>query len=314
MVATAVSSLSNIIQKVRYLTASPDEASLPTSDIEQRINTFYEQDFPYAIKIDQTREVVSIFTEPNIDTYAVDVDKYQGIRAPVYVEGVQGWLYKDRNAFYSVYPTLSQQYTPDAGDGTTTNFTFTISGPFLPNNVVIGTEAGGSRVAITDDGAGGFVLANTTTTVVGSVDYVSGAFNITFPTAPDDGANITVWVALYSASRPYSILFWKDTITVRPVPDNIYRITYEAYQTPAQLLASDQSPALKQWWQYLAFGVSCEILRDRQDMEGLANVMEGFKRQEQLVLERQATEEIGQANATIYNSTGNINSNYIGWW
>jgi hypothetical protein len=143
---------------------------------------------------------------------------------------------------------------------------------------------------------------------------VSGDFNITFTDIPADGADITVWVALYSASRPYSILFWKDYITVRPVPDDIYRITYEAYQTPTQLLSSGTSPALNQWWQYLAFGVACEILRDRQDMDGLANVMEGFKRQEQLVLERQATEEIGQSNATIYNSGLGGGNNYIGWW
>ena len=46
-----------------------------------------------------------------------------------------------------------------------------------------------------------------------------------------------------------------------------------------------------------------EILRDRQDMEGVSNLEEGFKRQEALVLERQAVEEIQQPNITLFNST-----------
>ena len=37
-------------------------------------------------------------------------------------------------------------------------------------------------------------------------------------------------------------------------------------------------PILNQWVQYIAYGVACEILRQRQDMDGVANLMEGFKR------------------------------------
>jgi hypothetical protein len=38
-------------------------------------------------------------------------------------------------------------------------------------------------------------------------------------------------------------------------------------------------------------------------MEGVENLREGFERQEALVLERQAIEEINQANITLFNST-----------
>jgi hypothetical protein len=68
------------------------------------------------------------------------------------------------------------------------------------------------------------------------------------------------------------------------------------------MMTSD-NPILNQWAQYIAYGVAREILRDRQDMEGVANLEEGFKRQEALVLERQAVEEIGQPNITLFNST-----------
>ena len=38
-------------------------------------------------------------------------------------------------------------------------------------------------------------------------------------------------------------------------------------------------------------------------MEGLENLLEGFRRQEALVLERQSIEEIGQPNITLFNTT-----------
>ena len=46
-----------------------------------------------------------------------------------------------------------------------------------------------------------------------------------------------------------------------------------------------------------------EILRERQDIEGVENLREGFMRQEALVLERQGIEEINQRNSTIFSST-----------
>ena len=62
-------------------------------------------------------------------------------------------------------------------------------------------------------------------------------------------------------------------------------------------------PILNQWAQYIAYGSACEILRERQDTQGVQNLMEGFTRQEGLVLERQAVEEIFQPNITMFNTT-----------
>jgi hypothetical protein len=78
-------------------------------------------------------------------------------------------------------------------------------------------------------------------------------------------------------------------------------------------MATTDHPILNQWSQYIAYGVSLELLRDRQDMEGVQNLMEGFKRQEALVLERQAVEEIGQSNITIFNTTSYGNGAGGGW-
>ena len=62
-VTANVSTVTAMREKVRRLTASPDESQLSTADIDKYINTFYDQDFPYAIKLDQLRVVYEFFTK-----------------------------------------------------------------------------------------------------------------------------------------------------------------------------------------------------------------------------------------------------------
>ena len=343
-VAPANSTVAAIRKKVRRLTASSSSSTLPDSEIDERINVFYTQDFPYAIKLDQLRDVYTFFTAPNIDRYPLDVNSNQGMRAPVYFEGVQGWFYKDRTQFFNLFPRWPAKFEPAQGDGTTTLFTFTIPGPFLSTQVVIGgTDINDVPIKVVDDGGRnttqGNLLFITTDDVgnqvpptpatspippavpppanaIGQVNYVTGLFTIDFPVAPKAGSTITVWVSQYNTGRPYYLLFWNNEFTVRPVPDNVYKIEIETYLTPVQFLLTSDDPKLKQWFQYIAYGVALEILRDRNDIEGVSNLMEGFKRQEALVLERQGVEEIGQANRTIFNQQGyggNFGSPY-GWW
>src|SRR3990167_8344185 len=100
-VAPSQSTYAQIEQKVRRLTASSSESSLRSADIQQYVNDVYSSDFPYAIKTDQMRSVYTFYTRPNIDRYPLDVNYNQGVRAPMYVEGVQGNFFKDRNEFYN---------------------------------------------------------------------------------------------------------------------------------------------------------------------------------------------------------------------
>lgn len=137
----------------------------------------------------------------------------------------------------------------------------------------------------------------------GTVNYVTTSITVSFPVAPAAGTMINVWAAQYQVGRPYNLLFWNNEITIRPVPDNVYLVEVETFQTPAQFMNTTDSPILNQWSQYIAYGAAMEILRERQDAEGVENLREGFMRQEALVLERQSVEEIGQSNITIFNST-----------
>lgn len=371
-VGTADSTLAFIRKKIRRLTSTSSESALPTAQIDEYINNFYNNDFPYAIKLDQTRSVYTFFTIPNVDRYPLDTNNNQGIRAPVYFGGIQGNFFKNRDQLFNLYPRWPTQFQPAAGNGVKKIFTFNLLGntknPFpQPNNgilsgqlVIGGIDTNGDPIRIVDDG-GAVVNAqgigqNTTTGQLlymktnnvgnnvyldssnnqqqaipplsplggsavtdasypqyppalltpqycGTVDYISTNISVTFPVAPAAGTMINVWAVQYVVGRPYNLLFWNNEFTVRPVPDNVYKIEVESFLTPAQFIATSQNPTLNQWAQYIAYGASMEILRDRQDIEGLQNLQEGFMRQEALVLERQAIEEIGQPNITLFNST-----------
>jgi hypothetical protein len=380
--AQADSTYTFIEKKVRRLTASASESSLPSVEIQKAINTFYSTDFPYAIKIDQQRSVYKFLTIPNVDRYPVDVNNLQGFRAPVYFQGIMGNFFKNRDQLFNLYPRYPTQFQPIGGDGITTTFTFTLFGnnqnPFPQPNfgilstqlVIGGIDVNGNPIRIIDDGGAVvngaglgsnttngqliFVQQNTvgdnvylnpssgptaiqtpsipntsplggqgnsnsnppvpssyqpyppsplTSQYCGTVNYITTSITVNFPVAPAAGTMINVWAATYQVGRPYNLLFWNNELTIRPVPDNVYLVEIETYQTPAQFMQTTDHPILNQWAQYIAYGTAMEVLRDRQDMEGVENLREGFMRQEGLVLERQAVEEINQPNITLFNSS-----------
>lgn len=355
-VGQADSTMVYIRKKVRRLTASASESALSTADIDQYVNNFYSQDFPYGIKMDQMRSVYTFFTEPYRDRYPLDVNFNQGVRSPLYIDGILGSFFKDRQQFFNLYPKWPTQFQPIAGDGVTTAFTFTIPAPFLSGTVTLGgVDVNGTPISVSDDGNGNLQLqvpnpvvtvppytdsfpvstntpipgmhnqntanpglnwvgTQTTpfTNAIGTVNYVTGAFSINFPVAPASGTQMTLWVSQYQTGRPYCVLFWNNEFTIRPVPKIIHRIQVETYLTPVQFMEANDVPILNQWAKYIAFGASIDVLRDRQDTDGVENLMEGFKSQEALVLERQSVEEIGQPNFQLFNSTVGY-SVYGGW-
>lgn len=146
--------------------------------------------------------------------------------------------------------------------------------------------------------------------IIGTVDYVTGDFDIDFASAsgtydviPAKGEQMNLFVSQSTSGRPLSLLFWNNEFQIRPVPKLVHKIEVEAYLTPVQFLATTESPILNQWWQWLAISAAVKILEDRQDMEGVSNLQAMLAKQEALILERQGTEEINQRNSTIFSGT-----------
>ena len=250
------------------------------------------------------------------------------VNPPVYVGGNESMYTQDRTEFFRIYPPVQsvEENIGLTGDGVTLAFAGSIPAAggnsdtrLLQGNIVLSSvDTLGENITMVDvpvvDNTTGyrFVAGNlypigqqpaTPPTVIdltNSINYQTGAFTVTFPNAPDNGAQIIASSVPVQLSRPNAILYYNNTFTVRPVPDKAYPITFEVYVRPSELLSSNQSPQLEQWWQYIAYGAAKKIFEDRSDPESIQQIMPEFKQQERLVLRRTIVQQSNERVATIY--------------
>lgn len=146
-----------------------------------------------------------------------------------------------------------------------------------------------------------------------TINYLTGAFTITFPVAPGPNAVINSQTVPSITSIPQSLLFYENQFTLRPVPDQPYRINFEVFIRPTALLAQNQSPQLEEWWQYIAYGAAKKIFEDKMDVESVANIMPEFKTQERLCLRRTLVQYSNERSATIYTEQAATSAGFGGW-
>ena len=311
----AEATLSAIRDKVRRLTRSPSVNQLSTANLDEYINTFIAYDFPEELRLFKLHSNVSLQLDAFQERYDLSTltdddgqtltNTFITINQPVYIDGYKAFFTQSRDEFYNLYTNTKNIILMSTGDAVTTNFTKTISGGYLlPNEVVITSiDATNGSLYVTDDGAG--VLSGDG---VGTVDYVTGAINVTFSAAPGASQLVNAHIIQYVPNRPAAVLYFEDQLIVRPVPDQPYTLNFEYYRQPTQLLADDAVPELKQWWQYIAYGAAKKVLEDRMDMETVQMIMPEFKKQERLVLRRTIVQNTTQQVATIYAQQAGLNS------
>lgn len=328
------STLGKIKTKVRRLTASLSTAQLSDNDLNEYINTFVLYDFPEHLRLFNLKTTLTFFTQPYIDQYAtVDVpatdplynfkNRYISVNPPAYIAGNYAFYSQSESEFYAMYPKINSiQSIGTAGDGVTLAFAGNIntnqpniqaSGQgalILRNNVLFSSvDVNGVSLALVDFPSAtapliGYLGAPGSnadiTTNSGQINYVTGNFNLTFPTAPAAGIPINSQTVLVQPTIPQSILFYDTTFTMRPVPDQAYRITMEAFIRPTELLASTQQPELAEWWSLIAYGASIKVFQDRRDQENVEKIMPEFQNQMRLVNRRTIVQQTNQRAATIY--------------
>lgn len=341
------STLSKIKTKVRRLTASLSTAQLSENDLNEYINTFVLYDFPEHLRLFNLKTTLTFFTEPYIDKYSTETtdttdplynfkNRYITVNPPAYIAGNQSLWSQSEDQFFGMYPmTNSIQSIGSDGDGVTTTFTGNIntnqpntvssgpSGLILRNNVLFSSiDASGNSLALIDYpisplvGAMGLIGVPETSlpTLYGQINYVTGDFSINFPTAPASGAIINSQTVLVQPSVPQSILFYDGTFTLRPVPDQAYRVVIEAFIRPTELLTSTQQPELAEWWQYIAYGASKKVFEDRRDIENVQKIMPEFKTQEMLINRRAIVQQTNQRTSTIYTEQTGAGGVFGGGW
>jgi hypothetical protein len=300
--------------------------------------------------MDQLRSVYVFYTLPYVDRYPIDSNQYQSFRDPVFVDGIRATYFKDRGAFYACWPNVRTYLQPAIGDGVTTSFSFSVAATPIVRTTFMASvpDTTGFQLICADDGGGQSVQGNLLqvfrdsvgnmtppfpptsplpdsplpvppySNQVGTVNYATGAVSIQWPPATPPAAGEPIRVNFFAPSfgRPSAVLYWNNEIIIRPVPKFSHKITLEAYQTPIQFLSTADVPFLNNFKRYISLGASLNLLARFGDTQRKMELEPDFIAAEGRVLERQANEEIGQANSTIFNTPQQVYGQYPygGYW
>lgn len=314
-----LSTLDRIRIKIRRLTRSPSSSQITDEQIDEYVNAFTLYDFPEELRTNYLRKTFTFYTSPYIDVYENSTtpgddfynfkNEYTSLHGPVYVAGYQAFFSQSRQQFFDYWPREVEIKQVATGDGVTTTFNGTLSStPVLRGNVLFSSiDTANNALEAHDDG--GSLVG--TVTAPGTIDYVTGAYSFDFTSAPKAGQDINAQVVSYEAARPTSVLFYENKLTLRPVPDQPYKVDIEAYVRPTELLNSSDMPDISQWWQYIALGAAKKIFEDRMDTESIQAIIPELKNQETLVLRRTIMQLSNERVSTIYDGQTDL-ANKIG--
>lgn len=342
-IAAPDTTLTAIQIKVRRLTRTPSEDLLTTSDLNNYINTFIVYDFPEHLRTFFLNKPFTFYCNAFQDTYNLTdttlpptsplydfLNNYLTVDGPLYIAGYQSWYSQSREQFYTVYPLVNNLYNfPFVGDGVTTTFSgnalgnsnsFTPSGGgaiLLRNNVTFSSiDINGNGLVLIDtpitNTTGNLIVPNDQTPF-GTINYITGLFTLTFATAPAVGAPISAQTVPMQPSIPQAMLFFDNQFTLRPVPNQPYAINFQVQQRPVQFLENSDSPQLKEWWQYIAYGAAKKIFEDKMDTESVQAILPEYEEQKRLVLRRTLVQQSTQRTPSIYTGQTGLSASYGAW-
>lgn len=281
----AIWDLAQIRQKVREVTGRFSEDELPTTELDTRINQYYQYTFPAEVKLDKQLKFAEFLTVPNQPTYAEPAG-FTNFVAPATIDEYEMFWYQDPIRFREDNWKQISRLTPWTGDGVTSSFSTTVTGfPIYPDTTVItdnvetfedtNTTFANSPVTITGDLGGN-----------ASVNYSTGAISVNFFTPPANGQDIYLSYSLFAAKRPQSVLYYDSIFEFFPVPDTAYRFKCQAYAEVAALTLATDQPPLNQWGPCIAYGTARDIHANFGEMEAYAEVTALYKEQVRYVMAR----------------------------
>ncbi len=247
---------------------------------------------------------------------------------PVYCQGYLLRYNQDKTNFYNRWPKLSVNQIINQGNGTlNVDYSGVIpSFPFLraemdifgnvtlPGVIISAYNNRGYYFSCTDlpiiDGSGlintGNLILGDGVTVCGSVNYITGAYNLTASLTgaiPTD-AQIYASVVPYQSSRPVEMLFYNQQITLRPVPQQVYQVEIQISQQPTDLIAETNQPELDEWYLFICAGAAKLIYTDFPDPEGMQYLMPIWQEQLQISQRRTLKQYGPQRAQTIFSQQG----------
>lgn len=266
--------------KTRNLTGRRDSNAFTDDTLGTYVND-YLVTLPAVLNLPELRSWYEFNTTLNTETYALSADDYI-IGNPLYIDGAQSLYYNNPEQFYKDYRQSYSQESIGTGDGSTVTFAYTLtSTPIKPGTVVIDDETEtftASAGVLTGDAGGSGTVNNTT-----------GAVSVTFNTAPSSGQDLKVRYEYYNTSVPQAVLYYNDTLHVRPVPNGVYHIKIANTTLPTALSAESDTLTEDMWGQLVAYGAALDILRDYEGEGALITqrVQAGYENKLLLINRRQ---------------------------
>lgn len=298
--------LAKIARKTRFLALATDANAATDEEVYEYIDDFMLYRMPYQVQLDILRKNIRFTCNPNIGRYTLGADaivdelvnfdqKYTILDQPMYCGGYGMRFYQDKSIFNSVFDNSITTTSIGSGDGATAQFTATLGNPIEQYTVLISSldTDNGKIVAVdrpdnedalqkNDPSTGtwrdGFNAdANT---VVGTINYLTGAIDVTFNTIPANGADIQAEFQRYNPARPQAILYYNSELQLRPIPDKSYIIEFQAQVRPSTLDIDnpDSLPELDQWGMYIAYGAAIDLLADKSNNERMEIIRPEFER------------------------------------
>lgn len=273
--------LSALRSKIRTIIGRDSIDEYPNSDLDTRINRFYQLILPAELKLQKNHVFYEFFTTPNQAWYEFDDESYTNIEPPCYINQYVLSYYQEPYLFEnSSEPNLNAntELRPWTGDGTTTVFTTTVSNKIKPGTF-ISTDNTETFIDTTETYTTSDVSITGSLGGSATINYSTGAISVSFATAPASGQTIYASMIQFVPSRPQSVLFYENRFEFYPIPDTTYRFKCKAYKVPTALSSADSRPLLDEWGPMIAYGVAREIHADNGEMDAYMEVTALYKEQ-----------------------------------
>lgn len=269
--------LADIRAKVRNVTGTPSIDQMTDAQANTYINNYYVFTMPFELKEQVQNQPLQFKTVPGQDVYSFP-SGYFTDSPGAYADGFPLTFYQDPDIFYQDWPIQMAVDNIATGNGVLVTFTGGLQSP----PVIIGSLFVTDGTQVVQDQGDGTLTGDGS----GTINYTTGAYSVTFNTAPTSADTIYAKYQGYAGNRPQGVLFFNNQFKLRPVPDQVYQILMQGYVQPTLLTSDSDTPTQPEWGPLLAYGAALDIFQDRGDIDNYDKVYPVFKRYENVALGR----------------------------
>lgn len=267
------------------------------------------------------------------------IPTYQTFIKPAYVDGYQIVMQQNHDQWMKLFPNRVYNQFQQNANGSAGPYSFSLYEPpviqghrdlnvsplnttmnppaapvegLLTSSVYITATDSNNILNVAQDDPINFATGNliqydstgSNPTIVGSINYITGAITVTFRNAIPSGNAINSQSIPYAAGRPQAVLFFDNTFSFRPIPDKPYLFQIDAYYNPAAFLATTNAVPFRYMTEYFARGLAQKVLADYGDVEQMQLYEPLFRQQENFVLRKTYRQNSNVRVPTIYSNQG----------